>query len=160
MAVINTPPASEQAIEILIVEDNEADVFLTSTALRDARVANHISAVSDGESALAFLRREGQYADAPRPDVVFLDLGLPRVDGYEVLAMMKADPELRSIPVVVVSGSHAESDLARAYDHQVAAYIVKPASHDEYFTAIRTMKEFWFHIVTYPPKRVRAGTGG
>jgi two-component system, chemotaxis family, response regulator Rcp1 len=142
----------------LVVEDNEADVFLTSTALRDARVANHISAVSDGESALAFLRREGQHANAPRPDVVFLDLGLPRVDGYEVLAMMKADPELRSIPVVVVSGSHA--DLARAYDHQIAAYIVKPASHDEYFTAIRTMKEFWFHIVTYPPNHGGAAKGG
>src|SRR5712691_10378701 len=98
MAAITTAPGSERAIEILIVEDNEADVFLTSTALRDARVANHISAVSDGESALAFLRREGQYADAPRPDDVFLDLGLPRVDGYEVLAMMKADPELSIHP--------------------------------------------------------------
>ena len=159
MAEINTGPANERAIEILIVEDNEADVFLTSTALRDARVANHISAVPDGESALAFLRREGKYVDVARPDVVFLDLGLPRVDGHEVLAAMKADPKLRSIPVVVVSGSPGESDLARAYDQQVAAYIVKPASHDEYFTAIRTMKEFWFHIVTYPPKQVGAGTG-
>jgi CheY-like chemotaxis protein len=97
----------------LIVEDSEAGVFLTSTALRDARVANHISAVSDGESALVFLRGGGKYADPARPDVVFLDLGLPRVDGHEVLAAMKADPELRSIPVVVVSGSRSESDLVR-----------------------------------------------
>jgi CheY-like chemotaxis protein len=145
----------EPPIEILIVEDNEADVFLTATALRDARIANNVSVVPDGESALAFLKREGKYSDATRPDLVFLDLSLPRVNGHQVLAEMKADPQLRPIPVVIVSGSRAEADIARAYDEQIAAYVVKPASHDEYFLAIRTLKEFWFHNVTFPSKKAQ-----
>src|SRR5690242_15194725 len=101
----------EPPIEILIVEDNEADVFLTATALRDARIANNVSVVPDGESALAFLKREGRYGNATRPDLVFLDLSLPRVNGHQVLAEMKADPQLRPIPVVIISGSSAEADI-------------------------------------------------
>lgn len=155
---ITPPPQPERFIEILIVEDNEMDVFWTSTALRDARVPNRISVVSDGESALAFLRREGKYAEAPTPNIVFLDLRLPRLDGHQVLAEMKADARLRSIPVVVVSGSRAESDVARAYEEQIVAYIVKGASKDEYFTAIRAVKELWFHYVVFPPKGAQSGS--
>jgi chemotaxis family two-component system response regulator Rcp1 len=155
---ITHPLQPKRSIEILIVEDNEMDVFWTSTGLRDARVPNHISVVGDGESALAFLRREGTYAEAPVPDIVFLDLSLPRVSGHEVLAEMKADARLRSIPVVVVSGSRAESDVVRAYEEQIVAYIVKCASQDEYFTAIRAVKELWFHNVVFPPKSAQSGS--
>lgn len=155
-AGITTPLPAERPIEILIVEDNEVDVFLTSTALRDARVPSHISVVGDGESALAFLRRQGKYSEAPPPDIVFLDLNLPRVSGHQVLTEMKADAQLRSIPVVIVSGSRVETDVARAYDEQIAGYVVKGAQ-DEYFTAIRAVKELWFHNVLFPPKHARSG---
>ena len=144
-------------IEILIVEDNAADVVLTTTALRDAKIANEVHVVNDGERALAFLRREGEYPNVPSPDIVFLDMSLPKIDGHEVLAQMKADPELRRIPVVVVSGSNADADIRRAYDEQIAGYIVKPASHDEYFSAIRSVKELWFHVVTLPPRGAVSG---
>ena len=144
-------------IEILIVEDNAADVVLTTTALRDAKIANEVYVVNDGEKALAFLRREGEYSSAPCPDIVFLDMSLPKINGHEVLAVMKADLELRRIPVVVVSGSNADADIRRAYDEQIAGYIVKPASHDEYFSAIRSVKELWFHVVTLPPKGAVSG---
>jgi two-component system, chemotaxis family, response regulator Rcp1 len=143
---------AQRSVEILIVEDNEADVFLTYTALRDAKITNTISVVTNGEDAIAYLKHKGKYAEAARPDIIFLDLNLPMMNGHEVLAVIKTDPNLRAIPVVVVSGSNAESDIARAYDEQVAAYIVKPASHEEYFTAIRAVKELWFHIVALPPK--------
>jgi len=148
----------QRSVEILIVEDNEADVFLTYTALRDAKITNTISVVTNGEEAVAYLRCEGKYAEAVRPDIIFLDLNLPMMNGHEVLAVIKAVPNLRAIPVVVVSGSNAESDIARAYDEQVAAYIVKPASHEEYFTAIRAVKELWFHIVALPAKHAESGT--
>ena len=148
----------QRSVEILIVEDNEADVFLTSTALQDAKITNTINVVTNGEEALAYLKREGKYTDAARPDIIFLDLNLPMMNGHEVLAVIKADPNLRAIPVIVMSGSQAESDIARAYDEQVAGYIVKPASHDEYLTAIRAVKELWLHIVALPPKHAGSGT--
>jgi CheY-like chemotaxis protein len=148
----------QSSVEILIVEDNEADVFLTSTVLRDAKITNTISVVTNGKEALAYLRREGKYTDAARPNIIFLDLNLPRRSGHDVLGVIKADPDLRAIPVIVISGSRAESDIARAYDEQVAAYIVKPASYEEYFTAIRAVKELWFQIVALPPKHAGSGT--
>jgi CheY-like chemotaxis protein len=147
----------QRSVELLIVEDNEADVFLTSTALQDAKITNTISVVTNGEEALAYLRHEGKYAKAVRPDIMFLDLNLPLMNGHEVLAVIKADPNLRAIPVIVMSGSQAESDIARAYDEQVAAYVVKPASYEEYFTAIRAVKELWFQIVALPPKHAESG---
>ncbi len=137
-------------IHILIVEDNVADIDLTVTALRDARITNEIHVVEDGERAVAFLRREGEYANVPRPDIVFLDLNIPKIDGHQLLAIMKADLHLRGIPVIVVSGSNNPRDVFRAYDEQVAAYIVKPANFNDYFAAIRAVKELWFHIVTLP----------
>src|ERR1700680_792259 len=117
MAPSGTEPRSikpnvGRSVQILIIEDNAADVLLMTTALRDAKVRPEVHVSSDGEEALAFLKREGKHSTAPRPPLVFLDLSLPRVDGYQVLAEMKADPELRRIPVVVVSGSFADSDVA------------------------------------------------
>jgi two-component system, chemotaxis family, response regulator Rcp1 len=144
---------SDRSIGILLVEDNPADVHLTLTALRDARSQSEVHVVADGEEALAFLKREGAHANAPRPDLVFLDLNLPKVDGYEVLAAMKADPALRRIPVVAISGSRSEIDIARAYDEQISAYLVKPPGVDEYFAAIRSLKELWFHAAALPPSQ-------
>src|SRR5690242_6195770 len=138
----------QQSVEILIVEDSQADLYLTYNALRDAKFTNAISAVTDGEEAVKYLRQEGKYADATRPDIIFLDLHLPRLSGHEVLAVIKADPNLRAIPVVMLSSSKIESDIARAYDEQVAAYIVKPGTLDAYSEAIRAIKELWFNIVT------------
>jgi chemotaxis family two-component system response regulator Rcp1 len=145
-----------RAVEILLVDDNAGDIELTKVALRDAKIVNEVHVTRDGEEALAFLRRQGEFAHAPRPDLVLLDLRMPKVDGYEVLAEMKADPELRRIPVVVMSSSSAEQDLARAYDAQVSAYLIKPSNFEEYFNAIRAVKELWFHIVALPPKTYSA----
>jgi two-component system, chemotaxis family, response regulator Rcp1 len=145
-------------IEILIVDDNPGDVLLTKEALRDARILNNVHVAPDGAEALAFLKREGVYQDAPIPDLVFLDLGMPRVDGFQVLAEMKADSELRRIPVIVMSSSDADNDLARAYDAQISAYLVKPIDLDSYFSAIRAIKEFWFNVVTPAPKARKASS--
>ena len=143
---------NERPIGILLVEDNPADVHLTLTALRDARSPSEVHVAVDGEEALAFLKREGDHVHAQRPDLVFLDLNLPRVDGYQVLEAMKADPVLRRIPVVAISGSSSEIDIARAYDDQISAYLVKPPGVDEYFAAIRSLKELWFHAAALPPR--------
>ena len=146
-------------IEILLVDDNPGDIGLTRAALRDARILNEVHIVHDGEEALKFLKRRDEYANVPRPDLVFLDLKMPKVDGYQVLAKMKADPELRRIPVVVMSSSSAEKDLARAYDAQISAYLVKPSNLDDYFNAIRSVKELWFHVIALPPKEHKAQAG-
>ena len=146
------PETAGRGVEILVVEDNQADVYLIQVALRDARIPNQVHIVTDGEEALDYLMRQGHYQTAARPDLVFLDLNLPKVDGHQVLAIMKADPTLRRIPVIVVTGSARDSDLLRAYDQQVAGYVVKPIRHDEYFAAIRAVKELWLHVVTLPPK--------
>jgi CheY-like chemotaxis protein len=138
-------------IEVLIVEDNQADSHLTTTALRDARIANEVHVVEDGEEAMAFLNQQGAYGSALRPDLVLLDLNLPKKDGFKVLEEMRADAHLKNIPVIVFSGSDRASDIARAYDLQIAAYLVKPINLDDYFTAIRAVKELWFHIVAPPP---------
>jgi two-component system response regulator len=137
----------ERQVVILLIEDNPADVNIMLTALRDARRSPEIHVAADGEEALAFLKRAG-----PPPDLVLLDLSLPKVDGFQVLEAMKADPVLRRIPVVVISGSARESDVARAYDAQISAYIVKPPDLNEYFTAIRSLKELWLHAAVPPPR--------
>ena len=145
-------------IEILVVDDNPGDVLLTKDALRDARIWNQVHVASDGAQALAFLRRESVYRDAPIPDLVFLDLRMPKVDGFQVLAEMKSDPELRRIPVIVMSSSDTETDLAKAYDAQIAAYLVKPVDLDAYFGAIRAIKELWFNVVRLAPKVNKASS--
>lgn len=141
----------ERIIVVLVVDDNEADVYLTTTALRDARISNNVHVVADGEQAIAFLNHEGTYAYAPSPDLVLLDLNLPKKDGFEVLEEMRADAHLRNVPVIVVSGSARAIDIAHAYDLQIVGYLVKPLNVDEYFKAIRALEELWFHNVTSPP---------
>ena len=149
---------NERPIEVLIVEDNEADVHLTVTALRDARATNEIHVVADGEQAIEFLKRTGAYSDAPLIDLILLDLNLPKKDGFQVLEEMRADPVLKDTPVIVVSSSDREADIARAYGLKIAAYLVKPFNVDDYFSAIRAVKELWFHSVAPLPRRA-AGSG-
>lgn len=138
------------AIEVLLVEDNPGDVRLTREALKEGKVINHLSVARDGEEALAFLRREGAFADAPRPDVILLDLNLPRKDGREVLAAIKADASLRTIPVVILTSSEAERDIARAYELNANCYITKPVDLDQFITVVRSIEDFWFTVVKLP----------
>lgn len=139
-------------IEILLVEDNPADVDLTKETLAYAKIRNHLHVVRDGEEALAFLRREAPYTDVKRPDVILLDLNLPRKDGREVLQELKLDPELRSIPVVVLTSSDAEKDVVRSYDLGANCYITKPVDLDQFADVVRTIEDFWFVVVKLPSK--------
>jgi two-component system, chemotaxis family, response regulator Rcp1 len=138
-------------VEILLVEDNPGDVRLTIEALRDAKVLNHLSAVEDGIEAMAFLRREGKYANAPRPDVILLDLNLPKKDGREVLAEVKNDDNLKRIPVVILTTSRAEEDILRTYNLHANCYIAKPVDLDQFITVVKSIEDFWFTIVKLPP---------
>jgi two-component system, chemotaxis family, response regulator Rcp1 len=140
------------AIEILLVEDNPADVRLTQEALRESKLSNRLHAVGDGEQALRFLRREGEHAESPRPDLVLLDLNLPRLSGREVLAQVKADPDLRRIPVVVLTTSEAEEDIVRSYDLHANAYVRKPVDFHQFTDVVRLIEDFWFTVVKLPPK--------
>ena len=149
---------SERSVVVLSVEDNPADMNIMLSALRDAKRSPEIHVAADGEEALAFLNRVGRHIVAPLPDLVLLDLSLPKVDGYQVLEAMKADPVLRRIPVVVISGSDREVDIARAYDAQMSSYILKPRDLNQYFTAIRSLKELWLHAATLPPKDEASST--
>ncbi|HEX6370444.1 MAG TPA: response regulator [Longimicrobium sp.] len=142
---------SPSPIQVLLVEDNPGDVRLTREALRDDKVfCSTLSAVGDGVEAMAFLRREGRYADAPRPDLILLDLDLPRKDGREVLRELRDDPALRDIRVVVVTGSQAERDIAGAYALQADCYVTKPVGMDQLVTIVGSIRDFWFTIVRLP----------
>lgn len=138
------------SIEILLVEDNPGDVRLTREVLRDCKLHNNLHVAEDGIEALEFLRRVGSYADAPRPDLVLLDLNLPKKDGREVLAEIKADSNLKRIPVVVLTTSKAEEDVFKAYDLHANCYITKPVDLDQFITVVRSVEEFWFTIVKLP----------
>ena len=146
-----------EPIHVLLVEDSPASALLTQEALRDPRVPNRIHVVADGEEALRFLYREPPHVDAPRPDLVLLDLNLPKVDGREVLAAIKGDAKLKDIPVIVLTSSANPEDVEFVYRHQAAGYITKHADLDDYFTAIRLLKELWFNVMTLPEKD-KAGT--
>lgn len=139
-------------VEVLLVEDNPGDVRLTREALRDGKVSNNLSVVQDGVEAMRFLRREGPYADAPRPDVVLLDLNLPKKDGRQVLQEIKGDEALRMIPVVILTSSEAERDIAGAYALQANCYVTKPVDLDQFITVVRSIEDFWFSIVKLPPE--------
>jgi two-component system, chemotaxis family, response regulator Rcp1 len=141
---------SGELIEILLVEDNPGDVRLTIEALKEARVLNHLSVASDGVEALAFLRRQGRYQDARRPDLIFLDLNLPRMDGREVLSVIKQDETLRRIPVVVLTTSQAEQDVVRSYDLHANCYITKPLDLDQFMEVVHSIEDFWLTIVKLP----------
>ena len=137
-------------IDILLVEDNPGDVELTREALHDSKVHMRLSVVHDGVEALRFLRREGVHAGAPRPDLILLDLNLPRKDGRGVLAEVKADPELRQIPVVILTSSQAEQDILKAYELHANCYVTKPVDLDQFITIVRSIEHFWFTIVKLP----------
>jgi CheY-like chemotaxis protein len=133
------------------VEDNPGDVRLTVEALKEGKVHNNLSVVADGVEALAFLRRGRKYADAPRPDLILLDLNLPRKDGREVLAEIKADESLKRIPVIILTTSQAEEDILKAYDLNGNCYITKPVDLEQFFTVVKSIEGFWLTIVKLPP---------
>ena len=137
-------------IEILLVEDSPDDADLTIDALRDGRVRNHITVMEDGVEAMAFLRREGRHAAAPRPDLILLDLNLPRKNGREVLAEIKQDPDLRRIPVVVMTSSDDEKDVLAAYNLYVNCYITKPVDLEQFIGVVKSIEHFWFTVVKLP----------
>ena len=137
-------------IQILLVEDSPADIELTQRMLRDAKIANDVHVVEDGEQAIAFVRRSGEFDGAPTPDLVLLDLNLPKKDGREVLEEMKGDPELRRIPIVVLTTSAEERDVLRAYDSYVNAYVTKPLDIDSFTSVARSIEDFWMTFVKLP----------
>ena len=137
-------------IDILLVEDNPGDVRLTQEAFSSSRLLNRLHVVTDGEEAMAFLRKVGVYADVPRPGLVLLDLNMPRKSGREVLAEVKADNDLRRIPIVVLTTSEAEEDIIRAYDLHANAYIRKPVDLDQFVNAMRRLEDFWLEVVRLP----------
>ncbi|HDR00446.1 MAG TPA: response regulator [candidate division WOR-3 bacterium] len=137
-------------VEILLVEDNPGDVRLTREAFKEAKVRNVIHVARDGVEAMEFLRRQGAHAAAPRPDIILLDLNLPRKDGREVLAELKADPGLRRIPVVVLTTSKAEEDIARSYDLHANCYVTKPVGFDQFIDVVKTIEGFWLTVVMLP----------
>jgi len=141
-----------RAVEVLLVEDNPGDVDLTREAFKEAKLRNRLSVVSDGEAAMVFLRRRGKYADAPRPDVVLLDLNLPRKDGREVLEEIKSDDHLKRIPVVVLTTSRAEEDILRAYQNHANCYITKPVDFQRFMEVVKSIEDFWLTVVRLPPK--------
>jgi two-component system, chemotaxis family, response regulator Rcp1 len=138
-------------VEILLVEDNPGDAGLTAEAFQHGKVYNQMYVVEDGEAAMAFLRRQKPYASAPRPDVILLDRNLPRKDGREVLAKIKADDGLKQIPVIVLTTSEAEEDILRAYNLAVNCYITKPVDLDQFIKVVKAIEDFWFTVVNLPP---------
>lgn len=141
---------SVKPVEILMVEDNPGDVRLTVEGLKEGKVKNNLYVVQDGVEALAFLRREGEYKDAVRPDLILLDLNLPKMDGREVLSEIKADEDLRHIPVVVLTSSKAEQDILKAYSLHANCYITKPVDLDQFISVVESIEDFWFTIVRLP----------
>ena len=141
-----------ETIDILLVEDNPGDIRLTKEALKDAKVLNEIYVAQDGVEAMEFLHRKGKFSNMPTPDMILLDLNLPRKDGREVLAEIKQDPKLKHIPVVILTTSKAEEDIIKTYNLHANAYITKPVDLNRFIEIIHTLEEFWFSIVKLPPK--------
>lgn len=137
-------------VEILLIEDSPSDAQLAIEALHAAKISNHLSHVEDGVEAMQFLRREGPYADAPRPDLILLDLNLPRKDGREVLKELKDDPHLKLIPVVVLTTSRAEQDVLRSYALHANCYITKPVDFMQFMEVVKSIEHFWLTVVTLP----------
>ncbi len=143
---------SVEAIEILLVEDSPGDVRLTQEALKDSKLLNNLSVVSDGVQAMAFLRRQGAYSEAPRPDLILLDLNLPKKDGRQVLQEIKSDEDLLRIPVVILTTSNNEKDILITYNLHANCYISKPVDFVQFITVVKSIEHFWFSIVKLPPK--------
>ena len=137
-------------VEILLVEDNPDDVALTVEALREGKIANNLNVAENGVVALEFLRRKGKYSDAPHPDIILLDLNLPKKDGREVLAEIKADAQLKHLPVVVLTTSRAEQDILKSYRLHANCYVTKPLDFDEFTSIVHSIEDFWFTVVKLP----------
>ncbi len=137
-------------IEILLVEDNPGDVRLTREAMKEAKIQNNLNVVEDGIEAMSFLRQEGKYRDSPRPDLILLDLNLPRKNGREVLAEIKEDADLRFIPVVILTTSKAEEDIMKTYEHHANCYITKPVELEQFISVVKSIQDFWIGIVQLP----------
>jgi CheY-like chemotaxis protein len=146
-----TTKVSPKSIEILLVEDSPSDVLIAQEALSEAKLLNTIHVAEDGVEAMQFLRHEGKFGAAPRPDLILLDLNLPRKNGREVLAEIKADPDFKAIPVVVLTTSRAEEDILRSYNLHANCYVVKPVEFDSFVKAVQSIRHFWFSVVTLPP---------
>ena len=144
------PDTPLKPIDVLLVEDDPGDTLMIKEAFADNKVRNRLSSVTDGVEALAFLRREGAYAEAPRPDLILLDLNLPRKDGREVLQEIKNDPELRTIPVVVLTTSEAEEDILRSYSLHANAYVTKPVDFERFIAVVRQIDDFFVEVVRLP----------
>jgi two-component system, chemotaxis family, response regulator Rcp1 len=144
---------SGRAIELLLVEDSEPDVRLTKEALREAKVRNRLWVVEDGVEALDFLRQQGRYGDAPRPDLILLDLNLPRKDGLQVLKEIKDDDSLKRIPVVILTTSKSEEDVLRAYDLHANCYITKPVDFYRFMEVVKSIEDFWLTVVRLPEEK-------
>lgn len=142
--------SGNRAIDILLVEDNPGDVRLTREALKENKIDNNLHVVADGMEAVAFLKRKGKYKDSPRPGLILLDLNLPKMDGREVLAFVKTDPDLKRIPVVVLTTSAAERDILESYDLHANCYITKPVDLSQFLEVIRSVEGFWLSIVKLP----------
>lgn len=139
-------------LEILLVEDNEGDIRLTIEAFKEAKITNEVKVVRDGEEALDYLRKQGNYAGVPSPDIVLLDINLPKVDGKEVLSTMKNDPLLKSIPVIMLTTSSADSDVQESYDNHANCYVIKPVDLNKFMEVIRSIEDYWVSIVKLPNK--------
>ena len=149
---MSAPINEFRTIVILLAEDNPGDARLTQEAMHDAKMTNLMHVVEDGIEAMQFLRRQGRYADAPRPDLILLDLNLPKKDGRSVLAEIKTDPDLRRIPVVVLTTSRAEEDVLMAYDLHANAYVTKPVDLAQFMKIVALIDEFWVNVVTLPSR--------
>lgn len=149
---IEKPVNIEKPIEILLIEDSPGDVRLTQEVLREGRINNHLNVVEDGERAIAFLRQKAPYNNAPLPDLVLLDLNLPRKNGQEVLEIIKGDAALKHIPVIVLTTSQAEEDVLTAYELQANCYINKPSDLDQFIKVVKSIEDFWLTIVQLPPR--------
>lgn len=144
-------PPIQMPVDILLVEDNPGDVLLTQEAFREGNYSPRLSVVEDGEEALQFLKRQGGFKDAPRPDLILLDLNLPKKDGRELLADVKQDPELHHIPIIVLTTSSAEQDIRRAYNLHANCYLTKPLDIERFLSKVRAVEEFWLRVVRLPP---------
>ena len=141
---------SSKPIEILLIEDNEGDVFLTKRAFKQARIINNIEVARDGELAIQMLNKQGEYKDNKKPDIIFLDINLPKKDGKQVLAEIKANDNLKRIPVIILTSSKAEQDVLKTYDLHASGYIVKPIDISQFHEVVSAIEDFWFTIVTMP----------
>jgi CheY-like chemotaxis protein len=147
-----TDSTPAEPIDVLLVEDDPGDVLMTQEAFKDYKIANTLTVVTNGEDAIAYLRKEGRFADVRTPDLVLLDLNLPRRDGREVLRDVKGDPELRRIPVVVLTTSDAEEDILASYDLHANAYVRKPVDFEQFVAAVRAIDDFFITVVRLPPR--------